>query len=97
MTSIVYYVDGRMPTLKANGYQSVQMCQSFINANVKILLIYQNRTALPVGNLFGDLKSHFSLDNHIVTKKIPCIDVISYYERLPKFIRNNFYLLLQHF
>jgi glycosyltransferase involved in cell wall biosynthesis len=90
MTSIVYYVDGRMPTLKANGYQSVQMCQSFINSNVKILLIYQNRIALPVGNLFGDLKSHFSLDNHIATKKIPCIDVISYYERLPKFIRNNF-------
>ena len=68
MTSVVYYVDGRMPTLKANGYQSVQMCQGLINSNVEVLLIYQNRIALTEGNFFGDLKSHYSLDNHIATK-----------------------------
>jgi glycosyltransferase involved in cell wall biosynthesis len=37
-----------------------------------------------------DLKTHYSLIKDIRTKKISCIDVISYYEKLPKFLRNKF-------
>jgi glycosyltransferase involved in cell wall biosynthesis len=91
MNKLIYYVDGRMPSLKANGYQSVQMCEAFINNGINVLLLFQNRKIFNIDCKSVNLNKFYDTKTEILSKKIFCIDLIYYLEKLPFYIFNHFF------
>lgn len=75
---VAYIVDGRMPSEKANGYQSAQMCQAFMEARCDVTLLTSSRK-----RLFGEgisatttPEEYYNLRVQLIKKRLPSLDFI---------------------
>lgn len=91
MIKITYYVNGRMPSLKANGYQSSQMCKSLSKLkNIKLQLLYQDRNKNVIEHIRTNIKTHYNLDIDLSSSPVFCIDFVYILEKLPYMFRTKF-------
>jgi glycosyltransferase involved in cell wall biosynthesis len=76
--NIAYFVDGRMPTEKANGYQSAQMCQAFIEAGCEVNMLIPSRVPIAGPGLDSStsVKDYYGLRRAITIRKLPSLDLI---------------------
>ncbi len=75
---VAYIVDGRMPTEKANGYQSSQMCQAFVEAGCNLTMLSSSRKIIFVEGITKDttIEDYYRLRIKIKQKKLLSIDFI---------------------
>jgi glycosyltransferase involved in cell wall biosynthesis len=81
---VAYVVGGRMPTEKANGYQSSQMCQAFLENGADLRLLHPARKPQYVEGLTPEttLEGYYSLRRAIPRTQLPIVDWIHYSERI---------------
>ena len=66
-----------MPTEKANGYQSSQMCQAFIENGYDVTLIYPSRIQIKNQCLRAQsISEYYGLRVDLPTEKTSCIDFV---------------------
>jgi glycosyltransferase involved in cell wall biosynthesis len=89
--NILYYINGRMPSRKANGYQSSQMCKHFsLIPNVSLFLAHQKRNIYNQAFINSTISKHYNLNFKFCEKKIFCVDFVHYFEKLPFFFQLKF-------
>lgn len=90
---IAYFVDGRMPTEKANGYQSAQMCQAFFENGSLLHLFYPRRVRIGTCELPKKitLEEYYSLRIKLKKKAIFCLDLIHFCHHILKISEVNFF------
>lgn len=78
---IFYYVDGRMPTEKANGYQSAQMCQAFseIGSAITLLVPYRKKTR-NISGLSKAIGEYYGLRSDLKVFKLSSWDLIDFFQ-----------------
>ena len=90
---IAYFVDGRMPTEKANGYQSAQMCQAFVEIGSSLHLFYPRRVRLSTSELPKGLvlEDYYSLRVKLKKKSVFCLDLIHFCHHILRVSEGNFF------
>ena len=90
---LIYIVDGRMPTEKANGYQSAQMCQSFSRNGVEVDLIFPKRKAYSIDGIdeLTTIEDYYNLKTELKKTKLPCVDFIHVIQVRMGFSDSNFF------
>lgn len=75
---VAYVVDGRMPTEKANGYQSSQMCQALIESGCDLKILLPTRIHLTRESISKNttIESYYGLRVKLDQIKLPSIDFI---------------------
>lgn len=75
---IAYVVDGRMPSERANGYQSAQMCQAFQENGVDLCLLYPNRRRILTQGITADtrVEEYYGLRAPLAQRGLPILDLI---------------------
>lgn len=75
---IAYVVDGRMPTEKANGYQSAQMCQAFIEEGCDLTLISPSRKKIVREGIqtTTTVEDYYKLRVNLAKCRLPSLDFI---------------------
>ena len=81
---VAYVVAGRMPTEKANGYQSSQMCQAFLENGADLRLLHPARKQQYVEGITPEttLEGYYSLRMPIPRTKLPIMDWIHFSEKI---------------
>src|SRR3989338_2558817 len=81
MKKLIYIVNGRVPTEKANGYQITKMCQEFSSAGLAVELYLPTRQNPIRENLFD----FYNLPRDFACRYLDCPDFIVYKKYLGKF------------
>ncbi|MDP2586430.1 MAG: glycosyltransferase [Candidatus Komeilibacteria bacterium] len=81
MKKLIYIVNGRIPTEKANGYQISKMCQEFASAGLAVELWLPTRKNPITDNLF----EFYGLPKNFTCRYLDCPDFIVYKKYLGKF------------
>ena len=73
---LLYILNARMPTERAHGFQTVRMCEAFIEEGVDVTLLlprrWQNNKSLRNVNVF----EYYGVSEPFPIKRIPYIDLL---------------------
>lgn len=87
---IVYVTNGRIPTEKAYGLQTVSMCQAFVQLGLEVTLIVPRRHNI----ISQDLFSYYNLERSFAVKYMAIIDAIGRGRRFGFFLTRLSYALV---
>jgi glycosyltransferase involved in cell wall biosynthesis len=91
---ITYFANLRLPTEKAHGLQIIKTCEAFVRQGVNLKLVIPRRKQLhPQLAHVSDPFDYYQITTRFPIIKLPCLDLLSFYVKLPRAVSHWPYYL----